>query len=63
MIEKKEIKSPNINKMVGVVLDEKTTVYFKPGTPIEKINRKIELYKKALQKSTSNIVVTHDETL
>jgi hypothetical protein len=62
-MNEKEIKSPNINKMVGVVIDEKTTIYFKPGTPIEKINRKVELYKKSLEKSTSNIVISHDEGL
>jgi hypothetical protein len=63
MSEKKEIKSPNINKMVGVVIDDRTTVYFKPGTPIEKINRKVELYKKSLEKSTVNIVISHDHEL
>jgi len=59
----KEIQSPNLNKMVGVIIDERTTVYFKPGTPIEKINRKVELYKKSLEKATSNIVISHDHEL
>lgn len=62
-MSEKQIESPNINKMVGVIIDERTTVYFKPGTPIEKINRKVELYKKSLEKSTANIVITHDNDL
>ena len=57
------VKSPDLSKMVGVIVDERTTIYFKIGTPVEKIKRKVELYKKALAKSTNNIVVTHDENL
>ena len=41
-MNEKEIKSPNINKMVGVVIDEKTTIYFKPGTPIRMTEEMME---------------------
>ena len=57
------VKSPELSKMVGVIVDERTTVYFKIGTPVKQIKRKVELYKKALGKSTENIIVTHDENL
>jgi molybdopterin synthase catalytic subunit len=57
------VKSPDLSKMIGVIVDERTTIYFKIGTPVEQIKKKVELYKKALEKSTNNIVVTHDENL
>lgn len=57
------VKSPDISKMLGVIVDERTTLYFKIGTPAQHIKRKVELYKKAIAKSTDNIVITHDENL
>lgn len=51
-------KSPDITKLVGYKLDEKTTIYFKPGTSKAKIKKKLELYKKSLTHDSGSFIIT-----
>lgn len=40
--------SPDTSKLLAYNVDDRTTIYFKPGTSVEKIKQRIELYKKSL---------------
>ena len=41
-------QSPDTSKLIAYNVDDRTTIYFKPGTSVEKIKQRIELYKKSL---------------
>lgn len=51
-------QSPDITKLVGYKLDEKTTIYFKPGISQAKIKKKLELYKKSLTHASESFLIT-----
>jgi len=40
-----QFKSPDTSKLEAIQFDKNTIVYFKKGTPKEKIKRKLEIYK------------------
>jgi hypothetical protein len=49
-------QSPDVRKLIPYRVDEKTVIYFKPGTPLEKIQQRIEIYKKSLLNATGDLL-------
>jgi len=48
--------SPDVRKLIPYKVDERTTIYFKPGTSLEKIQQRIDIYKKSLLNATGDLL-------
>ena len=49
-VKTKSFESPKLDDKIAVVLDNRTTIYFAPGTSLEKMALKIARYKSHLSK-------------
>lgn len=54
------LNSPDTSNMIEIILDSRTTVYYKVGTPIEKINSRVEAHKKKLCTPTVELSKTEE---